>query len=648
VPIGPYPDFNACVAANQDKRSPEGFCADLERNLSMTLAAPETKTVEGVEIFASGSWTDSQGEEREWTEQDLDKLLKNFRIDSEDHPIPVKVGHTDDTFNARVADELGIPPTLLVGDEGQGAPRLGRILELRKDGDRILADFTDVPEPITNMIEAGMFNAVSVEIDMPDDDDPHLSGVAILGAELPAISSLAALDTANIFTSNKATQKWVTLQFPSRGLKWKENRGTQDGEPIQVDPEELAAEFAEISVKMEEIIRGKKGSRIIRAFWAEMKRKMSDLTGKRFSDNSIITQYFIDGKVSLGNWEAIVEQQKKDCNLKLPIELVAAICPDCAGEMGRKGMTAMKIQNFELPDQLKTSLMAMIGEPDSNWFARCMDFDLGVKTGEKLGFCAWLMKEYTGEWPSLEGGKISNAGQGGPGTESVEQPGENNIEKMEENNMGESDFILSPEDMARLPELYAALGLDETATLDDVLAAIEAMRAGAGAEGDGGALPADMVPLSEEDKAKEARIAALEQELVGLKGFNKNLLHDRMVMTYTKQAEEWNIPGKPEELAEELTNIHETAGKEVAEKVVDSYKKSHKVIVDAGIFTSIGSAKHSDADNEPDEFEQEVDAYAEANSVDFNKALGIVAKVHGNSAKFQAYKNRVLEHMGGA
>ena len=163
----------------------------------------------------------------------------------------------------------------------------------------------------------------------------------------------------------------------------------------------------------------------------------------------------------------------------------------------------------------------------------------------------------------------------------------------------------------------------------------------------GGALPADMVPLSEEDKEKEARIAELEQEMAGLRGFNKNLLHDRMVVNYTKQAEEWTIPGKPEELAEELTNIHETAGKEVAERVVASYKHSHDAAVQAGIFTSIGSAKQSD-DDKPDEFEQEVETYAETNSMDFNKALGIVAKKPGYSARFQAYKNRVLDYTGGA
>ena len=31
MPFAGYADFYACVAANQDKRSPEAFCAELQR-----------------------------------------------------------------------------------------------------------------------------------------------------------------------------------------------------------------------------------------------------------------------------------------------------------------------------------------------------------------------------------------------------------------------------------------------------------------------------------------------------------------------------------------------------------------------------------------------------------------------------------------
>ena len=34
MPLGEYADFAACVKANQDKRSPEGYCASIEKKIT--------------------------------------------------------------------------------------------------------------------------------------------------------------------------------------------------------------------------------------------------------------------------------------------------------------------------------------------------------------------------------------------------------------------------------------------------------------------------------------------------------------------------------------------------------------------------------------------------------------------------------------
>jgi len=573
----------------------------------MTSQAPEMHTVKGIEIFAAGTWTDSQGQEREWGDADLDRILKNFNTDSKDTPLPVKVGHTDDEFNTRVADELGIPNSLVTGDEGLGAPRLGQISNVRKEGSTLLADFENVPNIITEMIQAGLYNAVSVEIDMPDEDDPHLSGIAILGAELPAVGTLASLDTASIFSNAK--KPWITLSF-------------QEDEPVQIDPEELAVEFQDISTKMEEIIKGKKGARLLRAFWSEIRRKMSDVTGKKFSAS---------------NWATIIEEQRKDSNIKLPLELVAQLCPDCAGEMGKRGITALKIKNFDdIPDQLKTSLMTSIGEPDTNFFAKCMSFDVGVKGGEKLGFCAWLNKEYTGEWPNLDdGGEVPSVPEQEPKDESNNtQDDEFNIQ---EETMGE--FVLAPED---LPRLYEALGLPDTATIEDVLAAIEAMRGGEMPMPPGDEQPPMGLPMSEEEKtpnAENVRIAALEAELQQLKGFNKNLEHEKLVITYAEKAQNWiTMSGTPKERGEELAAIYESAGAATADKVAKGYQMAHQAAEDAGVLKSLG-AIHREDEAKPDDFQDMTDEYAKEHGVEFEVALTVMANKH--PAAFKEYSKRV-------
>lgn len=34
MPFGKYKDFAACVRANQDKKSPEGYCASIEKKIT--------------------------------------------------------------------------------------------------------------------------------------------------------------------------------------------------------------------------------------------------------------------------------------------------------------------------------------------------------------------------------------------------------------------------------------------------------------------------------------------------------------------------------------------------------------------------------------------------------------------------------------
>ena len=226
-PIGPWPDFAACVAANQDKSSPEGFCAWLEHKqtgkwpseaskvspdvlaafdaqadmaLSTALAsfhfqAPATRTVHGVEVFAAGSWADSAGQKREWTIADLKAMVKAFSPGS----VPLKAGHTSPEFNRRVAAALGVPVELLQGDlAGKGQMALGHMAKLALRGEKLVADFEGVPAPLAEMIEGGQYTSVSSEIEIDSQGQLKLSAVALLGVEEPAVG-LAGLGAAAVF-----------------------------------------------------------------------------------------------------------------------------------------------------------------------------------------------------------------------------------------------------------------------------------------------------------------------------------------------------------------------------------------------------------------------------------------------------------------
>ncbi len=181
---------------------------ELEVEESRMAAATDfvTKNVHGVEIFAAGTWTDAFGMTRTWTEGDLDHIVSSFR--NGDSEIPLKVGHTTDEFNLKLASDLGVPIELLTGEFGQGAIRLGKVAALTRQGDKVVADLVDVPESLANLIEGGQFNAVSVEMTI-EDDGPVATGLALLGAEEPAVDSLAPLDVVDIFQSLSSSHRFI-------------------------------------------------------------------------------------------------------------------------------------------------------------------------------------------------------------------------------------------------------------------------------------------------------------------------------------------------------------------------------------------------------------------------------------------------------
>jgi hypothetical protein len=252
MPFGPYGSFEDCVSKNGDKSSPEGFCAWLEHKItgkwpgqmsadkypevfmtaydaalvggktepeayklaeeaakkagySLTrfgwvkaFQAPTMKKVSGVRIFAAGTWTDSSGTERTWTEDDLNKMSAAFQAGVPDI-VPLKCGHTSDEFNQKIAEALKVPVDVVTGDKGQGQISIGKMTSLERKGDLLVATFDNIPEPIANLIEGGQYSTVSVEIeDQVGDFGPVITGVALLGAEEPAVDK-ATLERALVF-----------------------------------------------------------------------------------------------------------------------------------------------------------------------------------------------------------------------------------------------------------------------------------------------------------------------------------------------------------------------------------------------------------------------------------------------------------------
>lgn len=130
--------------------------------------------IKGVEIFSTGTWNGD-----EYTQDDLDEMVRAFEDTQETCKPSLKLGHTDDQ-------------TLLQKD---GLPAAGWIGSLYRKGGKLLADFVDIPKTIYELITNKAYRNVSAEIYWNADVNGEiykrmLAAVALLGADMPAVSNL--------------------------------------------------------------------------------------------------------------------------------------------------------------------------------------------------------------------------------------------------------------------------------------------------------------------------------------------------------------------------------------------------------------------------------------------------------------------------
>lgn len=112
------------------------------------------------EIFRAGKWTSDKGITKEYTEDDLQKIVDNYN--SED-PAPIVIGH---------------PQT--------NAPAYGWIDSLKKVADRLVAIPKQLNDKFVDLVKNGSFKKRSISLN----PDFKLNHVGFLGAAAPAVEGL--------------------------------------------------------------------------------------------------------------------------------------------------------------------------------------------------------------------------------------------------------------------------------------------------------------------------------------------------------------------------------------------------------------------------------------------------------------------------
>jgi TolA-binding protein len=140
----------------------------------------ELKSIKNVEVFRAGEWKG-----RKYTAEDLDKMVETWREVSSTWFRPaVKLGHKQDS----------------------DLPAVGYLDNVRRVGDKIVADIVDLAPEVYDAIAARRFSRVSVEIapSVKREGKTYQNviwSLALLGASVPEVSGLKPLSEALLAAS---------------------------------------------------------------------------------------------------------------------------------------------------------------------------------------------------------------------------------------------------------------------------------------------------------------------------------------------------------------------------------------------------------------------------------------------------------------
>jgi hypothetical protein len=116
---------------------------------------------EWIAVFKTGRHTDSTGNERDWSEKDLDTIVAKYN--PAEHEAPVVIGHPKNT-----------------------APAWGWVEALKRQGEILYAKLKDLVPEFVEMVRQGLFKKRSIAL-YPDLSLQH---VGFLGATPPAVKGL--------------------------------------------------------------------------------------------------------------------------------------------------------------------------------------------------------------------------------------------------------------------------------------------------------------------------------------------------------------------------------------------------------------------------------------------------------------------------
>ena len=199
----------------------------------------DLQSIKDVEVFKVGMWNGDH-----YSKDDLDEIVNAF--DKVGFQVPIKLGH----------------------DDKSGAPAYGWVEHIRRVGDKLVADFKDLPKQLWQLIKDRRFDAVSAEIfwDLNRNNKLFrrvLKAVALLGAETPGVSDLAPLRTVvntekvgktsfvrlTAYTFN--IDKEFDMKKSKKAKKYENDKDEEEEDEEEKNLEELTAQVKDLQEEVD-------------------------------------------------------------------------------------------------------------------------------------------------------------------------------------------------------------------------------------------------------------------------------------------------------------------------------------------------------------------------------------------------------------
>jgi len=248
----------------------------------------KTYDIQDVEIFKIGKWNG-----HEITGTVLDSIVDSFKAIGGKIKPYLKLGHNEQQ------------PLL------DGLPSAGWVVDVRRKGESLFADFKAIPEKIYELINSKAYGRMSVEIynNLIDGEAGKkypkvLKAVALLGADTPAVTSLN--DFINLYTEEHIAFDKIEI------YNFEEVSTMEDARNFELEIEKLKTENTKLQADMKAMTD---------EFSQKLTEKEKAIETLEFSKREIEVTAYLDSAVKSGKiTPAQIDHYKALC--LAPVEVV--------------------------------------------------------------------------------------------------------------------------------------------------------------------------------------------------------------------------------------------------------------------------------------------------------------------------------------